>query len=208
MTTTDIDKRKAEIGKLVETFCAKYIDDEHLGYARNILDAIMEEPDLSISRGKPEIWAAAIVYAMARLNFLFDPEAEHFLRPDTICDFFGTKKSTVGNKATMIEEACDICMGDPGFSRPEITEMLTVVELPNGMILPKSVFDRMILEDRIVGEEVVEESGRIKEKRAPFDLQRIREEQEQRDRIKREQTEKKRQELNRNQFSMFDKEDA
>ncbi|MDH4205470.1 MAG: DUF6398 domain-containing protein, partial [Desulfobacteraceae bacterium] len=92
-----------------------------------------------IQRGRQEIWAAAIVYAMARINFLFDPTNEVYLTADEICDFFGTKKSTVGNKAGQIQKTCDVWTGDPEFSNPEIAEMFTLYETPEGFIIPASL---------------------------------------------------------------------
>jgi hypothetical protein len=94
---------------------------------------------LSIQRGKLEIWAAAIVYAVARINFLFDPTNKVYLTADEICDFFGTKKSTVGNKAGQIQKTCDVWIGDPEFSNPEIAEMFTLYETPEGFIIPASL---------------------------------------------------------------------
>jgi hypothetical protein len=42
--------------------------------------------------GKIEIWAASIIYTIARLNFLFDKANGVYITPDIICDFFNTKK--------------------------------------------------------------------------------------------------------------------
>jgi hypothetical protein len=94
---------------------------------------------LSIQRGRQEIWAAAIVYAIARINFLFDPTNQVYLTADEICDFFSTKKSTVGNKAGQILKTCDVWIGDPEFSNPEIAEMFTFHETPEGFIIPASL---------------------------------------------------------------------
>ncbi|MBW1911477.1 MAG: hypothetical protein JRJ11_18370, partial [Deltaproteobacteria bacterium] len=109
---------------------------------------------------KKEIWAASIIYVIARLNFLFDSENELFLSADTICDFFGTKKSTVGNKATQIEKACSLGIGAEGFCSPEISDSVTLVELSNGLIIPKS----MLPDFEIVYELADEEESREMEK--------------------------------------------
>ena len=65
-----------------------------------------------------------------------------FLSADTICDFFGTKKSTIGNKATQIEKACNFGIGAQGYCSPEISDALTLVELPNGLVIPKSMLPK------------------------------------------------------------------
>ena len=82
---------------------------------------------VSITRGRKEIWAAAIVYVIARLNFLFDMKNEFFLSADTICDFFGAKKSTVGSKASQIEKICNLGLGAEGFCSPDISDTLSIL---------------------------------------------------------------------------------
>jgi len=74
---------------------------------------------------------------IARLNFLFDRESKTFLPPDTICNFFGTKKNTISGKATEIERVCKIRMGHDGLCSPDIADSLSFVQLPNGLILTR-----------------------------------------------------------------------
>ena len=113
MTNDDKKIRTDEINKMIGEFCVRYLNDEFKGYAQTLCEKIGRKRILSITKGKKEIWAAAIIYVIARLNFLFDKENEYFITADTICDFFGTKKSTSSNKATQIEKSCDIRIGEP-----------------------------------------------------------------------------------------------
>jgi RNA-splicing ligase RtcB len=99
---------------------------------------------------------------IARLNFLFDPENEFFLSADTICDFFGTKKSTVGNKATQIEKACNLGLGAEGLCSPEISDALTLVELPNGLVIPKSMLSKLDIVYEVADEEETKELEKFK----------------------------------------------
>ncbi|MEA1936312.1 MAG: DUF6398 domain-containing protein, partial [Thermodesulfobacteriota bacterium] len=108
-------------------------------YALKLCDKLGRKRTISITSGKKEIWASSIIYVIARLNFLFDSESEFFLSADTICDFFGTKKSTAGSKATQIEKACNLGIGAEGFCSPEISDALTLVELPSGLVVPKNM---------------------------------------------------------------------
>lgn len=64
-----------------------------------------------LKEAKKDIWAASIIYVIARLNFLFDKENDYYITSDTICNFFKTKKSTVGNKATEIQKICKLGLG-------------------------------------------------------------------------------------------------
>ena len=136
------DERLKEIEALVVSFCVKHLNEDLQGYALRLCDTLGRKRKISMIRGKKEIWAASIIYVIARLNFLFDPENELFLSADTVCDFFGTKKSTIGNKATQIENACNLGMGAQGYCSPEISDALTLVELPNGLVIPKSMLPK------------------------------------------------------------------
>ena len=131
--------RAKEIGVLINEFSNRYLDNELHGYAIKLLEKLTRKKTYSITSGKIEIWASAIIYVIARLNFLFDPQSPNYITADTICDFFGTKKSTVGTKATDIEKACKIRMGEEGLCNQEISDSLTIVQLPNGMILTKKM---------------------------------------------------------------------
>ena len=136
------DERLKEIKELVVSFCEKYLNEELKSYVLSLCDTLYRKRKISITSGKKEIWAASIIYVIARLNFLFDSESELFLSADTICDFFETKKSTIGNKATQIEKACDLGIGAQGYCSPEISDALTLVQLPNGLVIPKSMLPK------------------------------------------------------------------
>ena len=149
------------------------MNEELKSYALKLCDKLNRKRKISITSGKKEIWAASIIYVIARLNFLFDSENELFLSADTICDFFGTKKSTVRNKATQIEEACNLGIGAEGFCSPEISDALTLVELPGGFVIPKSMLRDFDIVSEIADEEesremekFMEEQRRLKERKA------------------------------------------
>ncbi|MFH1950546.1 MAG: DUF6398 domain-containing protein [Pseudomonadota bacterium] len=136
------DERLKEIKGLVVSFCVEHLNEELQNYALKLCDTLNRKRKISITSGEKEIWAASIIYVIARLNFLFDSKNELFFSADTICNFFGTKKSTVGNKATQIEKACNLRIGAEGFCSPEISDALTLVELPNGLVIPKSMLPK------------------------------------------------------------------
>lgn len=157
-------ERVNQIRGLLLPFCERYLDEELTGFVFNLLEKLRRKCPLSILRGRPEIWAAAIVYEIARLNFLFDKSNAHNLTPDDICGFFGTKKSTTGNKAAIIEKTCQIKMGEPGFCRPEIAEMFVLVKDPFGFLYPFS-YVRTQIEEQLMTDEEKEERRRAAEEK-------------------------------------------
>ena len=173
MKKTEKNQRLAEIKELVLGFCDKHLNEELASYALKLCETLDRKRKISINRGSKEIWAASIVYVIARLNFLFDPESEFSLTADTICDFFGAKKSTIGAKATHIEDVCNLGLGAEGFCSPKISDSLTLVELPNGLVVPKSMVPRLGFvieaandEEEEELEEFMAEKQRIKEQEA------------------------------------------
>ena len=165
MTNSEKLQRLDEIQELLGPFCKQYLDDELTGYVIKLKNKLGRKRTLAITRGKPEIWAAAIVYVIARLNFLFDKSNSLYLSADTICAFFKTKKSTVGQKATLIESACKIGWGDKEFCRAEISDIFTFYQTPEGIIIPKSLLPDMIGDVIIFDDEEVQELRGFSEER-------------------------------------------
>ncbi len=180
-----------EIKELVRSFCEKHLNDELMGYALKLCDTLGKKKKIDISRGRKEIWAASIIYAIARLNFLFDKESTNYITTDTICDYFNTKKSTVGNKATKIEEACNLTIGAEGYCSQHITDSFTLYQTPEGFIIPKS----MIGDGEVVGESPVDVAINVLQKsfenKRKIREQEIRKEQEQRAEERRQIAEEK-----------------
>jgi uncharacterized protein DUF6398/SEC-C motif-containing protein len=110
-------ERVEAIKTMLEDFGREELNPLYIDFAVKLLHKIARMRKLNIQRGHMEIWAAAIVYVIARLNFLFDPESDVSLSADMICDYFDTVKSTVGNKASLIQKTCDLYYGAKGFCR-------------------------------------------------------------------------------------------
>ena len=105
----------------MEDFGKAKLPPEIANYVLSLWDMIVRKRNYVITGGKKEVWASAVVYVIARLNFLFDLSSPHYLPPDEICGFFGTKKSTISAKASEIEKACRIRMGHDGLCSPDIS---------------------------------------------------------------------------------------
>jgi hypothetical protein len=134
-------ERVDAIGKMIETFGQDKLNPTYTDLALKLCARISRMRKLSIERGRIEIWAAAIVYVIARLNFLFDPENETNVTADELCAFFGTKKTTVSSKAGLIQKACDLYVGDAEFSSPEIANMFRIYDTEEGLLIPGSMIN-------------------------------------------------------------------
>jgi len=132
-------RRMEEVRALLDAFCEAKLSPQLASYVHALWDKIGRKRTYVITGGKKEVWASAVVYAIARLNFLFDRDNPDYLPPADICGFFGTKKSTTANKAAQIQKACRLQMGHEGLCDPAISDSLTLVKLSNGMVIPKSM---------------------------------------------------------------------
>ena len=163
MSKNDKAQRLAEIKNMVHIFCDEHLTEELEGYAQRLCDVLGRKRKIDITRGKKEIWSASIIHAIARLNFLFDRQNENFITFDTICDFFNTKKTTIGSKATQIEKDCKLSMGAEGFCSKEISDMFVFYESPEGFIIPKSMIKEPAFVYEVVDGEEAEEIKRFAE---------------------------------------------
>ncbi len=88
--------------KLVEMngmFCSQKLDDDYFQLPEKLIKKTGNKRDVPSKRGKLEIWAAAIIYTIGSINFLFDESFDPYITAQEISDYFGTKNSTVSNKA-------------------------------------------------------------------------------------------------------------
>jgi len=131
-----LDSRTAEVKALVQRFGAERLHDSYTGYALRLCDAVAASDELNLRRGRLEIWAAAVVYAVARLNFLFSDEIENHLSAAELCAWFGVKKQTAANKAARIADALELFHDDRRFCGPHVTEILHLVEDTEGFVHP------------------------------------------------------------------------
>ncbi len=208
MVEQNTHERMSEIKNLLDVYFKQHGNENLRGYAHKLCERIEKEESLSVARGKAEIWATAIVYLIARLNFLFDQHNENFLTTESICEFFGTKKTTIRNKAHHIEKACKIEIGEEGLCDPKISDSLKFVQLENGFIVPQS---RMNIKGHeivigVASEEETKEIERFEEEQRRLHEQREREKRKQRAEINRKLTEEKRRKEKEHQPFLFDDE--
>ena len=66
--------------------------------------------------GKIEIWSAAVIHALGTIDFLFDKSFDPYTTVDEINVFFGTNKSSTGQKSKVIRDLLNLGYFDSEFS--------------------------------------------------------------------------------------------
>src|SRR5688572_30959709 len=88
--------------QMTHAFCRAHADEEYAALCRKLIEKMARKRSVPFLSGRGEIWAAAIVYALGSINFLFDKSFAPHASPDTICEYFEVSKSTVAQKARLI----------------------------------------------------------------------------------------------------------
>ena len=105
-----------------DSFCLRHLDAEYAGLCVALAAKLARKRPSPLTRGDRDIWAAGIVYAIGRVNFLADPNQTPHLRTDELAQLLGVKQTTMTNKGRLIMDTLDIGLMDPEFSRREMIE--------------------------------------------------------------------------------------
>lgn len=100
----------------VSAFCRDELNEEYCDLAVKLVEKMGRKHDVPFKRGRLDIWASAVIYVLAQINFLFDKESPNHISAQDICDYFGTKKSTVSQKANYISAMFNLAPFDEEFS--------------------------------------------------------------------------------------------
>ena len=87
--------REDEIAQMVTRFCKERIDKEYEQLCEKMVRKLGRKRNKPLLTGRTEIWAAAVVYTVGSMNFLFDKSFEPYVSSADINDYFGTSSSTV-----------------------------------------------------------------------------------------------------------------
>jgi len=113
--------RFTELVGLTDGFCDAHLNAEYKHLCRKLAEALCQDGS-PVTRGKPEGWAAGIVYALGRVNFLDDPSQTPHMRSAKIAEGFGVSVATMQAKAKVIREGLGLTPFDPDWCLPSHLE--------------------------------------------------------------------------------------
>ena len=108
----------AAIAALVDTFCAKHLNDEYRQMIHHVVGALARKRPSPLLRGKENVWAAAATHAVGRVNFLDDPSQTPHCKPKAIYEFFGVGESTGQSKSKEIRDLLKMGQLSPEWTLP------------------------------------------------------------------------------------------
>ena len=132
---TKEQQREEHIVSLVRQFCQENLDDEYAQLCEKMVRRL--GPD-TLATGRPEVWAAAVVYAVGSINFLYDHRFQPYIRSVEISTYFGIGHSTVVQKARHIRRLLHLSRFWPNqeFSTQYVKSQNPFKRLVSILILP------------------------------------------------------------------------
>jgi hypothetical protein len=113
-------ERADGIFAITDAFCLTSLDAEYAELCRRLTAKLARKRPTPLAHGRIRSWAAGVVYAVGRMNFLFDRSQSPHLRTDDLAVGLGVAKSTMSAKATEIERLLDLGAFEPELCRAEI----------------------------------------------------------------------------------------
>ena len=117
----------AEVTAITSRFCAEHLDEEYARLCVKLAAKLARKRPSPLLRGDRRIWAAGIVYAIGRVNFLADPAQRPHLRTDDLAELLGVKQATMTNKGRLIMDTLGIGLLDPEYSRSDMLDQNPMV---------------------------------------------------------------------------------
>ena len=136
---TIVEGKAQKLLEMTAAYCKEYLDEDYGQLCAKLIGKMARKRNVPFVSGRLEIWAAAVVYALGNINFLFDKSFKPYATADEICNYFGTTKSTTSQKAKLIQDMFKMGHFDNEFSTSHMKDNTPFANLVtiNGLIVDK-----------------------------------------------------------------------
>ncbi|MFH1084757.1 MAG: DUF6398 domain-containing protein, partial [Chloroflexota bacterium] len=107
------------------------------GVCRKLAAALARKRPSPLERGRVSTWAAGILYAAGRVNFVFDKSKEPHLSAEELASLFGVAKTTAYNKSSEVWDLLHLMPLHPNYCLPSMVDdnlMIWMLSV-NGLIV-------------------------------------------------------------------------
>jgi len=111
-----------EIVDLTNAVCHEHLTDEYTDLCRKLCATLARKRPSPLARGRARSWAGAILYTIARVNFLFDPSQDPHMRATELCAAVGVSQNNASAKSTQIMDLLDIMQMSPDWTLPNLMD--------------------------------------------------------------------------------------
>lgn len=146
------EKYEAVVG-ITDEFCQEHLNEEYADLSRKMAAALSRKRPSPLESGRTRSWAAGIIYALGRVNFLSDDSREPHMSLAEMCGKIGVSPSTASSKSREIWGRLDLMQLHPDWCLPSMLE-----DNPLAWIIE---VDRLPVDVRMMPREVQEEAYRL-----------------------------------------------
>ena len=141
--------RYDEIVGLTDAFCQAHLTDEYAQLCRKLAAKLSRKRPSPLTGGRSKSWAAAILYTIARVNFLFDKSQTPHMRADELCRKIGVSQGTASAKSKQVMDMLDIYQMHPDWTLPSQMDdnPMAWMIMVNGLIVDARSMPRAIQEE-------------------------------------------------------------
>lgn len=111
-------ERFSAITARTDAFCEQHLNAEYHALIHRVVGRLARKRPSPLLKGTENVWAAAAVHAVGRVNFLDDPGRTPHCKPNTIYQYFGIAASTGQNKSKEIRKALGMSYMSPEWTLP------------------------------------------------------------------------------------------
>ncbi len=119
---TALRGRAREILAICDQACTQHLDDEYAHVCRQLVGRLARKRPSPLIRGDTRIWAAGAIYAVGQVNFLFDRSQRPHMTADQLAACLSVVKTTMANKAALINKTLNLGVFEPDLTRPAMLE--------------------------------------------------------------------------------------
>jgi hypothetical protein len=106
------------ITTLTDAFCETHLSDEYRVLIHRVIGSLARKRPSPLLRGKESTWAAAVVHAVGKVNFLDDRSQIPHCDSKTLFEYFGIAPATGQSKSRQICEALQMGPMSPAWTLP------------------------------------------------------------------------------------------
>jgi hypothetical protein len=142
-------ERYEAVTGITEEFCRQHLDEEYADLSRKMAAALSREMPSPLESGRVKSWAAGIVHALGRVNFLSDDSREPHMTMGELCEKIGVSQSTAANKSREIWNRLDLMQLHPDWCLPSMlgeNPLAWIVEV-NGLPVDVRTMPREVQEE-------------------------------------------------------------
>ena len=115
-------ERYEAITGITDEFCQRYLNEEYANLARKMAAALSKKRPSPLESGHVKSWAAGVVYALGRVNFLSDNSREPYMTMSELCEKIGVSQSNASSKSREIWKSLNLLQLHPEWCLPSMLE--------------------------------------------------------------------------------------